>query len=132
GNNMHKQDFTSAVAVFEQHWAAFEELFARYGDRFPDREQLETKAKRGTALNGLRKAGKLFDQGDVAGCRDLLGIVLRAYPELRQEKEWKRLRLKQRLGTTVWSVLRPLSRRVRRRGPLDASPFGSGRLFPGV
>src|SRR5437762_480071 len=25
GNNMHKQDFTSAVTVFEQHKAAFEE-----------------------------------------------------------------------------------------------------------
>jgi len=132
GNNMHKDMFPSAMTVIQQHREAFETLFREYGDRIPDIERMKHLAMRGTAFNALRGATRMFEQGDMDSCNKLLDVALRIFPQLRSQREWSRLRLKQALGTRLWLALRPLLDRLRGRAVLDRDPFVRSGVFPGV
>jgi hypothetical protein len=89
-------------------------------------------AMRAIALGGVRAAGRLFERGDRASCEDLLRAALVVLPEVRQEKEWSRLRWKRALGTRALRVVRALRGVLRKPEPVDRSPFGRCGVFEGV
>jgi hypothetical protein len=132
GKNMHKMTYTSSMTVLRQHHEAFETLFQEYGDRIPDCERMMRMALRGTAINALRRAAKFFEQGEAEACDRLRDAALLIFPELRDEREWSRLRLKQVMGHNLCRALVPLLARLRRRRIADPSPFGLSGVFPGV
>ncbi len=132
GNNMHKEMFPSAMTVVQQHREAFETLFREYGDWIPDVERMKHLALRGTAFNALRRATRMFERGDRDSCNKLLDVALQIFPQLRSQREWSRLRLKQALGPQLWRALRPLLDRLRGRTVLARDPFVRSGVFPGL
>jgi glycosyltransferase involved in cell wall biosynthesis len=130
GKNMHVKDFPITAIVLQQHLDAIEILFREYGKRIADRERMKTVALRAIALSALRKAIRSFEGGDQVSCQKLLDSALLILPQIRNEREWSNFRLKRLMGVKLWSVLRPLVRRLRRRSMHNASPFGDGAIIP--
>ena len=129
GQNMHKQTFPEAVAVLEQHRLAFDFLFREHGDRFEDRNRLERKALRALALGAVRRAGKLFEQGERSCCERLLEEARKIFPDVVQEREWARLRWKRLAGPALTRLFRRLTGVVRKPRPVDRDPFGRCGVF---
>jgi glycosyltransferase involved in cell wall biosynthesis len=132
GRNMHKETFTEALEVLEQHRLAFEILFREHGDRFAGRERLERMAARALALAAVRRAGRALERGDRPSCERLMAEAVRVFPEVPREREWSRLRWKLLLGRWLWLRARGLLRLVRIPAPVDPSPFGRSGVFEGV
>lgn len=132
GRNMHKETFPEAATVLEQHRLAFEMLFQHYGGRLEDPQRLKRMAMQGLALNAVRKATKLFDQGDGKSCAELLDLALLAFPEVRREREWSRLHYKRMIGRRLSRAMRRVLSMVRRPAPVDQSPFCRCGVFDGV
>jgi hypothetical protein len=132
GNNMHVGSFPSAFTVLQQHQRAFDLLFDQYQEKIPECPRMRDMAMRGTAVNALSKATRLFEQGDVEGCDKLMEAAAGIYSSIRQQREWKRLRIKRAAGVRVWSGARFVLDFLRKPAKLDRSPFGKSGLFPGL
>jgi glycosyltransferase involved in cell wall biosynthesis len=120
--SMSKTMFATPLQDFRERQAAFDFVFARLGARTPDSARLQRLAKQALARDAFWSASRAFDQGDTNACRDLLAFATAAAPEIRAWPEWSRLRWKRRLGTWVWSAVRPLVERWRGRPAPLASP----------
>lgn len=133
GQNMHKVTFPSAMTVIQQHLDAYEMVFRKYGARIADLDRLRTLARRSTAVGVLRRAAKMFDQGDIDSCERFMETALAIFPESRSQAEWRRLRLKQLMGPQLWSAVRSVRNRLRRSQTIpDLHPFGRSGVFPGM
>jgi hypothetical protein len=132
GQNMHKQTFTDAMTVLEQHRKAFLLLFEEHGSHIPTLEQLRELAKRTLALGALRRAGKAFEAGDQEACQRFMDYALAHCPRIREESAWFRLTLKRAIGFRLWVLMRPAIRAFRGKKWSDPSPFVLTGIFPGV
>jgi hypothetical protein len=68
------------------------------------------------------EASSTFDRGDKANCQALLTFALALDPELPSRPEWAGFRWKRRFGPRLWSLLRPVVDRLRRRSVSIAAP----------
>src|SRR5262249_14962728 len=102
------------VRDLEQRKAVFEHLFREYGDLVPDREPLWRVTTRALAEAAFWEANKAFDHRRVEDCGRYLAFAREVYPSWQYTPAWWRFRIKQLLGPTVWSGLRPLVRWLRR------------------
>jgi glycosyltransferase involved in cell wall biosynthesis len=133
GANMHVEMFPERLKVFQQHRDAFDRLFQEYGPLLDGGERLRRMAMRALALGAVRRAGRLLDQGDRVSSRRLADVAMDLFPDVRREREWKRLRWKRLVGPTGTRVLRGLRNAFRRpSAPPDRSPFGRCRVFEGI
>jgi hypothetical protein len=129
GKNMHKETYPNALTILGQHQLAFEILFTKYGHRIATCERLEGMAKPATANGAVRRARKLLDQGDAAGCTQLLDAVGKYFPPVRHQAEWRRLRWRRLLGKSAWELLRKALKRGTEPQSVDKSPFGGSDVF---
>jgi glycosyltransferase involved in cell wall biosynthesis len=113
--SMSKTEFNTPLLDLQQRRLAFDLTFAAVGDHIPDSEHLHNLATQVLAREAFWSASRAFDQGDSKACRDLLAFASALVPAIQNRREWSRLRWKRRLGTKVWSVLRPLIERWRGR-----------------
>jgi glycosyltransferase involved in cell wall biosynthesis len=114
GLNMAKTTYGRALADLEQRCLAFDTLFRTLGARIPDGNRLHEQAKRVLSEVALMQARRVFDVGDVEGCRQLLAFVSRNCAALRRSREWRRLRVKTLIGRSATSWLLRALNRVRR------------------
>jgi glycosyltransferase involved in cell wall biosynthesis len=121
-NNMQYQ-YRLALDDLRHRRAAFEAFFAWAGDRLADRGSLEQLAARGLAGMGFWAASAAFDEGDLAGCQQLVDFALALDPELPSQPRWARFALKRSLGPRAWRVVRPLADLLR-------APFRSAKTVP--
>jgi glycosyltransferase involved in cell wall biosynthesis len=128
--NMSAQ-YVGAHQVLEQQ-AAFEAVFAKYGDLIPDLPRLRRLLGRVIAEEIFWGASRAFDRGDVAACRRDLGLAASVDPGLRLSPPWRRLRLKRFLGPKVWSLLRPLVCRLRTAPRLQSTALERSPIFSGA
>ena len=98
---------------FAERKEAFDLLFREQRQALPDCDRLQRLAHEGLAWNAFWYAHKLFDQGDLFGCRAFLGIATELFPGIVARPEWSRMKWKQRLGPKVWSKLSHVVRAIR-------------------
>lgn len=82
---------------------AFERFFAGPGAALPGAAGLQATIRRSLARQALWKASRAYDRGKVAGpgaasVDDLIEFALQTAPDARRLREWRGLRLRQRLG----------------------------------
>jgi hypothetical protein len=82
---------------------AFERFFADPGAADPDAMRMRETARRTLARQALWKASRAYDRGLVSGpdavpVDDLIAFALATSPSARRLREWRGLRLRQRLG----------------------------------
>ncbi|HWX88163.1 MAG TPA: glycosyltransferase family A protein [Solirubrobacteraceae bacterium] len=98
GNSMWRSHDSPMVDLRERR-AAFEAFFGECSSRLEDRGHLQDTAARTLARQALWKASRTIDRGEDAElARELTAFALDAYPRARQLREWRGLRLRQRLG----------------------------------
>lgn len=133
GKNMHRESYADALTVVDQHRVAFEGLFREYGDRIPGSGPFRAAAMRGVGMSALSRATRAFERGDRKAVRDLLVFAANVYPDLRDERDYSKLRLKRIMGLRLWHLVQPVVRSVRgKRAPLDRHPFCHSQLIPEV
>lgn len=82
---------------------AFERFFASPGALLPDAARLQATIRRTLARQALWKASRAYDRGRVTGpgavpVDALIEFALQTSPDARRLREWRGLRLRQRLG----------------------------------
>jgi Glycosyl transferase family 2 len=100
GNNGSVIDLT-------QRRAAFERALGR--SALPEAERLRATAMRALARQALWQVSRAYDRGEVAGTdavpvQALIDFALETCPEVRRLREWRGLRLRQRIGAgrSLW------------------------------
>lgn len=91
-----------------QKKAAFDAAATRCAERLPDVRQFITRVDRVLAERAFWIGNRLFEAGDVAKCRACLNCAATLCPEIRRWSSWRRFRIKQMLGPSLWSAFRPL------------------------
>jgi glycosyltransferase involved in cell wall biosynthesis len=114
-SNMQHEYVRGVLADLRQRQAAFDSFFQGYDSRVRCCDRLRGLATRRLAEQAFWAASHAFDRRDGAACRRLLEYAAQLAPELAYEPAWSRLRWKRRLGTRVWSIVRPLVERMRGR-----------------
>ncbi len=98
---------------FFERKAVFDLLFREQKKVLPDYHRLERVAQEGLAWSAFWYAHKLFDQGDLSGCRDFLGLASEFFPGIAARPGWSRMRWKLRLGPKAWSKVSHVVRAIR-------------------
>jgi len=112
--NMHVPYTSRPVKDSAERKEAFALFFRHLSEQVPQREQLESLAQRGVALQAYWAAVGAFERGDERTYQELIDFALDHYPALRTTREWHKLRLKRWLGPVLWAKVRPALRRLRR------------------
>jgi hypothetical protein len=112
-SNMQHQYVRAALTDLRARQGAFDSFFHLDGGRLGDAPGLRRAATHSVAGRAFWAASQAFDDGDAAGCRELLEYALQLSPDLASGREWSRLTWKRRLGTRAWRLLRPLVEGVR-------------------
>ena len=131
GHNMHVDMFPERLKVLQQHRDAFELLFREYGALLKDGERLRRMAMRALALGAVRNSTRLFEQNDPVASQRLAEIARALFPQICDEREWKRLCWKRRFGRSASGVASRFFRAFRKPKPVDRSPFGRSGIFTG-
>jgi hypothetical protein len=105
--------YARATLEIQQRQAAFEALFGRHDDLIGECDRLRGLARKSLGDTAFWAASTAFDEGDVAGCRQLLELALVLDPELPSQPRWARFALKRGMGTWAWRVIRPVADLVR-------------------
>lgn len=113
--NMSIDYYRSVLPDIEQRRLAIAEAFTGFGDRLPDRRNIETRAIHALAEQAVRMAHAAFNRKDLTICVQCLEYARNICPEIQSSPVWARLLWKQRLGTTFCSLLYPIVQRLRRR-----------------
>jgi len=103
GQNMQVAYTATVVRDLQQRLAAFEILFQEKGDRIPQREELESLARRSLAQEAFWAGSRAFEQGDLARSQEFMDLALGIDPELRRQPIWTRWQWKRRLGPRLCS-----------------------------
>jgi glycosyl transferase family 2 len=97
------------IIDLENRRAAFAGFFAAAGSRLPDAARLEALARRTIARQALWQASRAYDRGQVEGpgvvsAAQFEAFALETYPQARRLREWRGLRLRQRIGAgrSLW------------------------------
>jgi glycosyltransferase involved in cell wall biosynthesis len=101
------------ITDFIEVKAAFDFVFAEYGQHMDDLESLRRKAVIGLADRAFWTAAKLFDSGHRDRCQPYLDFAVALHPELRRQSYWRALRYKRLIGPGLWAKFAPLVRRLR-------------------
>lgn len=105
--------FYNNIRDFRQRKLVFDSLFDFYPNCFKGEQKLRRLANQGLAENAFWMGSKAFEHGAVKDCKRYLDFALETHRSLRYSPTWWRLQLKMRLGTKLWSSLRPLARFLR-------------------
>ncbi len=94
-----------AVTDLTQRRAAFERALS--GPPLPEAERLRAAAARALARQALWQASRAYDRGEVGGAvpvEALIAFALETCPEARRLREWRGLRMRQRIGAgrSLW------------------------------
>jgi glycosyltransferase involved in cell wall biosynthesis len=100
------QSATGRVVDLRERRAAFEEFFAVADGRLPEAGRLHTMASRELARQALWQVSRAYDRGDAheAAFGELEAFALETYPDAGHLREWRGLRLRQRIGAgrSLW------------------------------
>jgi glycosyltransferase involved in cell wall biosynthesis len=121
---VHGQNMSEAywgIPDLVQVRAAFAALFDGPGKGLPGCDRLAALARRNVAGRFFWSGHRLFDRGDLAGCRRCLALALETWPPFRHRPEWSRFWCKRLFGRRVWSLVGPLVRRARGGRPALAA-----------
>jgi glycosyltransferase involved in cell wall biosynthesis len=89
----------SALVDLCERRAAYDSFFARCGDLLDDRERLRAAASRALARQALWRASRMVDRGvEDELFAGLTAFALDVHPDARRLREWRGLRLRQRIG----------------------------------
>jgi glycosyltransferase involved in cell wall biosynthesis len=119
GQNMQLAYTDGQLRDLQGRMAGFDRFFEKCGFRIPAASRLHETVRRAIASETFWAASNSFDRRDSTNCRSLLNYALELCPELASSPEYARFRWKQRLGTRLWSWVRPVASLVRGR---EASP----------
>jgi hypothetical protein len=117
--------YSGSREVLEQ-LAAFEAALGRDDGPHVECERMLRLVKCTAAESLYWDANRLYDRGDVTGCRQILAQALNIYPGFASSPRYKRMRYKLHLNPRVWALARALVRRVRRA----ERPEGGGGSDP--
>jgi hypothetical protein len=82
-----------------EHRAAFESFFAACAPKLDEPDRLQALAARSLARRALWRASRAVDRGREDGLiEQLSGFALDIYPDTPRLREWRGLRLRQRIG----------------------------------
>jgi glycosyltransferase involved in cell wall biosynthesis len=91
---------------------AFESFFAGDGAKLPNSAELKETVSRTLARQALWRASRTWDRGTVRedsghSVQELVDFALSVYPDARRLREWRGLRLRERIGAgrTLWFPL---------------------------
>jgi glycosyltransferase involved in cell wall biosynthesis len=113
--NMHLHFTKKPVDGFLELKKLMEWFFHEHASRLPNAERMQVLACKGLAREAFWRANRAYDLGLVEKCQELIDFALTTDPEIRLSGNWTRYQWKRRMGPRVWSALRPLVRRLRRR-----------------
>jgi hypothetical protein len=132
GANMHVQMFPAILKVLDQHRAAFDALFLAPGPLVRDAGRLRRMASRGLALGVVRTATRLFERGERAESHHLARLAAQIFPDVRREREWRRLQYKYRIGQFGTRQIGRVLRIFRPAPAVARDPFGRSGAFAGL
>jgi glycosyltransferase involved in cell wall biosynthesis len=126
--NMHHRYAAAVIGDMGEYRRTFETFFARHADALPQSKRLGEMAMRSLALRALWKASTFLDRGDARGAIELQEFALQTSPQIRNDRLWFRVRLKQAVGPRLWSVVHRALGAGRRSG--TSSSWSRIGLFP--
>jgi glycosyltransferase involved in cell wall biosynthesis len=122
GQNMQVEYTAGVLRDIEGRMAAVDVFLGHSGHQVADCDRLHAAARNTLGEEAFWAASKAFDRGDRARCEELLAYALKLAPGLTSRPVWSRFRWKRRLGPRLWSWLRPLADRLRRRPAPQNTP----------
>ncbi|WP_406695924.1 glycosyltransferase [Singulisphaera sp. Ch08] len=108
GQNMNLRNFGTRQAEMEQRKLAFDFLFHRYGSKIPGCKQLQRQVAACVSKEALDEAYTAFYKGDIASCRNLVELAVRADPSTSSLLFYQRLRWMLRMGLPLTLLARRL------------------------
>ena len=116
--NMHSQGHPMnkhylGLRDLEQQREAFRLLFDSHGHRLQDAGHLRYLALCRISQQAVSAAYSAFDRGDLDYCKNCLDFAISTSPAISTSKPYSRLRFKLAVGPKLWSLIRPLWRRMR-------------------
>lgn len=107
-NNMAK-DFTPTILPdLQQRRLAFESVVYQYAEYIENPSQLLKKSNQSLAYQAFWGAHALFEKGNTELCKELLDFALSLDPSLSSKREWRKFKIKRRMGPQFWNLLEPL------------------------
>jgi glycosyltransferase involved in cell wall biosynthesis len=114
-SNMQHAYLTNQLGDLKQRAATFDSFFATEGNTLCDSDRLRRLARNRLAKEAFWTGSRAMDDCENEAARLCLDFALRLDSELQSSREWRRMRLKRRLGT-VWRAIRPIVDRLRGNG----------------
>ncbi|APW59903.1 glycosyltransferase family 2 protein [Paludisphaera borealis] len=121
-HNMHKALAAETLSQLLHHKAAYDQFFRRCADHLSDGDALRRSAFEVLAREALGCSHEAFLGGDLGASEKLLRFAKSTDPGVVGTKIYSRMKWKIRIGPTVWSHLRRLSR----RDPIASAMRGVG------
>lgn len=106
-HGMNMQERFRELEDLKQRQRAFECACADARSLVADVPRFNGLVRRSLAMEAFWKASADFDRGRPADCNEWLDTAKRLDPSIVQTGEWRRLAVKQRLGSTLWGVVQP-------------------------
>jgi glycosyltransferase involved in cell wall biosynthesis len=113
-SNMTHKHNAPHIGDFAERIEAFRSFFFECEHLLPDGARLRELAYRELGIKAMWAASSAFDHRDRPACDNMLEMALKLHPDIVNERNWKRLHWKLRLGPKLWSILFPASTLVKR------------------
>lgn len=112
-NNMAKGFTPTILPDLEQRKLAFENVVYQYAGRIENSNELLKCSNQSLAYQAFWGAHTLFEKGNIKLCNELLDFTLILDPYFSSKIEWKKFKLKRRMGPQLWNLLEPVIKALR-------------------
>lgn len=112
-NNMAK-DFTPTILPdLQQRRLAFKSVVDQYAKNIENSDKLLKKANQSLAHQAFWGSHTLFEKGKIKLCNELLDFALSLDPSFSSKMEWRKFKLKRRMGPQLWNLIEPVIKSLR-------------------
>jgi len=130
GGNMGYQYYNQLLGDHREVIQACELILTQWGMHFSDSSLWKEMMLQRISKNACWLASSAFDNGDTKGYLTCFKFAEQVFPKIRGSKIWWFLRIKGFLGQTVWQIMRPTWKRLRRIvKPGSNSQMPTSQLF---
>lgn len=111
-DNMAK-DFTLTILPdLQQRRLAFESVIDQYAENIENPDDLLKKSNKSLAYQAFWGAHTLFEKGNIKLCNELLDFTLSLDPSFSSKMEWRKFKIKRKMGSQLWNLLDSMIKRL--------------------
>ena len=107
GENMQVRHFARPIQDLQERWRALESALADCRANLPDAPRLGHMFRRALSLEAFWAASAAFEAGQVALYEEWLTTARDIDPTIVRSGQWRRLKIKERMGVRLWTFVQP-------------------------